>query len=792
MFKQWSGMSAQKSGKGVARPRRRSGAGFGAGLAGLLIFFQASAAVAASLLFVAGSAFADEVQVSNTTMQDFEFDRTDGLLQFVDQNYNLWVGGIDPTTGNFVPASGEATLVDTNAALALTFGNGPEWVQDSSGYSIVYDKFQPGTTPANQSASTAFLAKATMISPAVWTVSALPDTDGLIVEEGNINPTQSDPAVVAANGIAPGNPPLDIEGINASMVHEVTNTYNTVGSYRLVTGMNALVYSEPASGSVNSTRQVFLYDITNNTTTQLTTDAGDKEFVMMFQAPEYNNAYILSAQVDNQSIRLYMQTPGSTAWTPFQNILAPKGAPIYNYKPTPFVYNNKTYFYMVRLDFTNPEDFSYPTQVWVASLDGTINKQVSNPALSEVEEDPKWYATTQGVFIYYNVYTVAGGGLPAISQGTWRSNSTVPVAVSTVPAPTNLQATAGSGGQVSLSWTGVSSATAYYMYNGATPGGESTEVGNIQGTSTSFKVPNAVGTAYFVVKAYDNNANNTISPASNEASATFPLSAPTGLTVAPGIAGQFVVSWNGVTGANAYYVYYGTSPGELASKSAAVLGTTTTLTGLIGGTTYYFAVQAYNRTSGVYSSTSGQVSATSPLAAPAGVSVTPGSAGQFSLSWSAVSGANEYYVYYSTVAAVQGNRSAPVTGTSATLTGLSGSTTYYFVVYAYNSASSITSPPSSQVSAITPLAAPGNLSVSGTGTGQVSLSWTGSSGASNYTVYYGTSPGAVNTKGATVTTTTATISGLSSGTLYYFDVEAYNRPNAVTSPASNQVSATPD
>jgi hypothetical protein len=754
----------------------------------LLKGLQASAA--AALFCIAGAAFADEVGVSATKMQDFEFERTDGLLQFVDQDNNLWVGGIDPTTGDFVPSSGEATLVDTNAALALTFGNGPEWVQDKSGYSLVYNKYQPGTTEANQSASTAFLAKATMTSPTVWTVSDLPNTVGLVDEEGNINPTQSDPFVVAANGLTSGYPPLSVEGINASTVYQVTNTYNTIGSYRFVTGMNALLYSEPDDGTNEGTRQVYLFDVATNTTTQITTDSDNKEFVMMYQAPEYNNAYVLCAQINNQSIRLYMQTPGSTAWTPFQNITPPSGAPPYNYKPTPFVYNNKSYFFMERLASTNPKDFTYPTQIWVASLDGTINRQVSNPALSEVEDDPKWYATTQGVFIYYNVYTVATPQTPFIAQGTWRSNSTVPVAVSTVPAPTNLQVTTGSGGQVSLTWNAVGSATAYYVYYGSTPGGETSEVGNIQGTFTTFNVPAAGGTEYFIVKAYDNNANSTISPPSNEVSATFALSAPTGLTVTPASPGQFSLSWTAVSGATGYYVYYGTSPGSETTKSAPIVGTSTSVTGLIPGTPYYFVVQAYNRVSGIYSAASIQVSATSPLAAPVGLVVTPGGAGQFALSWSAVTGANEYMVDFGTTSGGE-SKSTTVTGTSATLTGFAGATIYYFDVYAYNSVSGTTSPSSSQASAITPLAAPANLTVSGIGSGQVSLSWTGSLGATSYNVFYGTSSATVTTRGAAVTTTSATIGKLTSGTLYYFDVEAYNNPNAIASPASSLVSASP-
>ncbi len=410
----------------------RNGAGFGPGPERPIIVSRAmaiAAAACASLLFVAsGPAVADEVQVSTTWMQDFEFDHDHAALQFVDQQNNLWVGKVNTTTGAFMPASGEGVLVDTNAALASDFGNGPEYVEDTAGYSIVYNKYQPGTVAADQSANTAFLAKASPTSFGGWQITYLPNSAGMVDEEGNLNPSQANPYVVAEDGIDSGHPAVRIEGINSTTPYQVPNSYNVVGSYRFVTGMNAMIYSEPVSGSTSSNRQVFMYYPATNTTTQLTTDSGDKEFVQMYLAPEFN-AYVLSAQVNNTTLRLYRQmTVGSSAWTAFQTIAVPSGAPAYIYKPTPFVYNNKSYFFMERLGESNPEDFTYPTQIWVASLDGTINQQVSNPSLSEVRNDPKWYATAQGVFIYYNVYTVASLGVGTQSLGVWRSNSTIPLA----------------------------------------------------------------------------------------------------------------------------------------------------------------------------------------------------------------------------------------------------------------------------------------------------------------------------------------------------------------------------
>jgi chitinase len=80
-------------------------------------------------------------------------------------------------------------------------------------------------------------------------------------------------------------------------------------------------------------------------------------------------------------------------------------------------------------------------------------------------------------------------------------------------------------------------------------------------------------------------------------------------------------------------------------------------------------------------------------------------------------------------------------------------------------------------------AAPLNLAVTGTSSSAVSLSWTAPSGTvTGYQVFENGS------QAATVTGTTATVSGLAASTTFTFTVSAYN--SAGSSPVSNQVSAT--
>jgi fibronectin type 3 domain-containing protein len=91
--------------------------------------------------------------------------------------------------------------------------------------------------------------------------------------------------------------------------------------------------------------------------------------------------------------------------------------------------------------------------------------------------------------------------------------------------------------------------------------------------------------------------------------------------------------------------------------------------------------------------------------------------------------------------------------------------------------------------AVTP-AAPTGLTATA-GNGQVTLAWTGATGATSYNVYEGASSGGESaTPIATgVTSTSFTVQGLTNGSAYYFEVAAVNANG--TSSDSNEASATP-
>jgi fibronectin type 3 domain-containing protein len=181
---------------------------------------------------------------------------------------------------------------------------------------------------------------------------------------------------------------------------------------------------------------------------------------------------------------------------------------------------------------------------------------------------------------------------------------------------------------------------------------------------------------------------------------------------------------------------------------------------------------------------------------PASLTVAPGN-GSAALTWKGSTSGNptSYSIYRGTIS--DGETVTPVgtvsgTTTSFTDTGLTNGKTYFYNVAASNSVG--VSPDSNEVW-VTPAAsatapsAPAGLAATA-GNGSVGLTWSASTGATSYSVYRGTAPGAEGaTSIGTTTSTSFTDTGLTNGTAYYYEVTASNSAGA--SPSSREATATP-
>ena len=396
--------------------------------------------------------------------------------------------------------------------------------------------------------------------------------------------------------------------------------------------------------------------------------------------------------------------------------------------------------------------------------------------------------------------TPTGGATARTSEMTGRFR----ILVQSVPGmPGALTAVAGDG-TVTLSWSAPTTGgeVAGYEYEQTVGGVSDGWMSTGTGTATTLMLTGLTnGTAYdFRVRA--------VNTAGQGAASNIVSAMPTAVTMVPGMPGALTavagdgtvtLSWSAPTTGGAVTGYeYKQDSGAWMSTGG---GTATTLmvSGLTNGTPYAFQVRAVN--------TAGPGPASSAVAAtPVAAVVVPGMPGALTavagdgtvtLSWSAptTGGAVTGYEYKQDSGAWMSTGGG--TATTLMVSGLTNGTPYAFQVRAVNTAGP--GPASSPVAA-TPVAAvvvPGAPSAltAAAGSGTVTLSWTapatGTGGMVASYEYQQTANGVPSAWMPTTmgTGTTHTVTGLTNGVTYSFQVRARNA--AGPGPVSNIVTATP-
>ncbi|HJV34105.1 fibronectin type III domain-containing protein [Geomonas sp.] len=409
-----------------------------------------------------------------------------------------------------------------------------------------------------------------------------------------------------------------------------------------------------------------------------------------------------------------------------------------------------------------------------------------------------------GTTYYYVITAVNAAGESAASAQASASTNAAPPVVTVPAAPMGVMA-AGGTKQTTVSWPAVTGATSYNVYYSTSSGVTTTSGTKLSGATSPSVVTNlADSTTYYFIVTAVNSAGESAASVQVAATTLTPApaptapAAPTGVT-ATGGANQATISWQAVSGATSYNVYYSTTSGVTTTSGTRKAGVSSpyVLTGLSAGTTYYVVVTAANAVG--ESAASAQASATTNApppaipAAPTGVTATGGT-NQVTVSWPAVSGATSYNLYWSTKTGVTTTSGTKISGATSPYlqTGLAAGTSYYYVVTAVNSSGE--SAASAQVSAATAAPAPvlptAPTGVAGTGgTKQVTVSWSAVSGATSYNLYYSTVSGVTTATGNKVVNVSSpyVLTGLLDGTAYYFVVTAVNA--AGEGPASAQASA---
>jgi N-acetylneuraminic acid mutarotase len=155
--------------------------------------------------------------------------------------------------------------------------------------------------------------------------------------------------------------------------------------------------------------------------------------------------------------------------------------------------------------------------------------------------------------------------------------------------------------------------------------------------------------------------------------------------------GSVAVSWAAVKGAASYNIYWSTSSGVTTAYSTKIEGAVSpyshTSLSVAGDATYYYAVTAVVPTGegGLSSEVSATPSVDSSVV-PSGVSAA-GGAGDVTISWTAVTGADSYNIYWGTSAGVTVSSGTKINGAVSpdTVSLSAGDDKHYFIVTSVSS-----------------------------------------------------------------------------------------------------------
>lgn len=149
------------------------------------------------------------------------------------------------------------------------------------------------------------------------------------------------------------------------------------------------------------------------------------------------------------------------------------------------------------------------------------------------------------------------------------------------------------------------------------------------------------------------------------------------------------LSWNNVTGATGYAVYRYDYTKKAWVKVKKVSANSCTISGLKSSSVYKYSVKAYHQDGTKYA-LGGRSATITVVTKPAKPTLTvSGGGGYVNLSWTKVSGATGYELYYSTKAKSGYKLLKRTAVNSFTKSGLTGGKKYYFAVKAYKKSGTV-------------------------------------------------------------------------------------------------------
>ena len=282
---------------------------------------------------------------------------------------------------------------------------------------------------------------------------------------------------------------------------------------------------------------------------------------------------------------------------------------------------------------------------------------------------------TAGTTYFYTVRALSAAG----AQSPWSEQ--VPATVTVAMAAPVLTATPGLG-EVTISWQPVTDAASYELWmRHSDTAWHQIDDGSLTDTSLAHDGLTTGMTYSFTGRAV--SASGHKSPWSPQVDITVSdtLAAPV-LTATAG-AGQIMLTWQPVSGADSYELWaWESAAGWLQLDDGSLTATSFTHSGLTAASTYFYTSRALSA-DGQQSQWSEHVNATAAAALAAPVLTATAGPGQITLTWQPVSGAATYELWaWEDAAGWQRLDDGALTGTSFIHSGPTAGTTYYYHVRA--------------------------------------------------------------------------------------------------------------
>ncbi len=268
-------------------------------------------------------------------------------------------------------------------------------------------------------------------------------------------------------------------------------------------------------------------------------------------------------------------------------------------------------------------------------------------------------------------------------------------------------------------------------------------------------------------------------------------SVPTLVTAGALSQSSISIYWNKVPDADSYDVYYAEGYSEEKNFIANTSNVYYTHTGLQANKYYYYYIKAKNNNGeSDFSYVASAQTFASRLSTPTAVTAAALSENSIGISWSAVTGAASYDVYY-TIGDSSGEKNfiANTSETSYTHTELEEDTSYYYYIKAVKNddKSDFSSFASATTGDLKAPSSPTSVKAEALSQSRIGISWNAVPGADSYDVYYAATYSGEKNFITNISETSYTHTGLNASTYYYYYIKAKN--NEGESSFSSYVSA---